>query len=330
MPTGVQSWSKTASNNATADSNVNWAEGMAPSAVNDSARAEMASVARWRDDFNGTLVTSGTAGAFVLASNQTFAALAAGQMVAFVPHVTSGAAPTLAVDGLAARPLRAAPGADLPAGVLSQGTPYAATYYASNGGEWILHGFFEHPGSIPIGGGLDYWGTTAPSSNFVFAFGQALSRTAYPTLFARLGTTYGPGDGSTTFNIPDCRGRVRAGKDDMGGTSANRLTSQPGGLDGDVLGATGGAEVHALVAGEVPPLNGTTNSTGLHTHTYTAGASTGGAQGGSGANQGSSAPGATTSSNGEHSHLVTVNSAGGGAHNNVQPTIVANHIIRVL
>ncbi|MCZ7659199.1 MAG: phage tail protein [Xanthobacteraceae bacterium] len=111
--------------------------------------------------------------------------------------------------------------------MLSQGTPYAATYYASNGGEWILHGFFEHPGSIPIGGGLDYWGTTAPSSNFVFAFGQALSRTAYPTLFARLGTTYGPGDGATTFNIPDKRGRVTAGKDDMGGTSANRLTGQP-------------------------------------------------------------------------------------------------------
>src|SRR2546430_705143 len=51
-------WSKTAANNATADSTINWAEGMAPSAVNDSARAEMAAVAKWRDDISGTL--SGT------------------------------------------------------------------------------------------------------------------------------------------------------------------------------------------------------------------------------------------------------------------------------
>lgn len=319
MPTGVQSWSKTASNNATADSNVNWAEGMAPSAVNDSARAEMASVARWRDDFNGTLVTSGTAGAFVLASNQTFAALAAGQMVAFVPHVTSGAAPTLAVDGLAARPLRAAPGADLPAGVLSQGTPYAATYYASNGGEWILHGFFEHPGSIPIGGGLDYWGTTAPSSNFVFAFGQALSRTAYPTLFARLGTVYGLGDGSTTFNIPDKRGRVTAGKDDMGGTSANRLTGLPGGLNGDTLGATGGAELHTLIIAEMP----------AHNH----GGTTGGTNAVLGAVPGGALAPGTSYLNFEAAspHTHTIGSQGGGtAHNNVQPSVVANYIIRVL
>jgi microcystin-dependent protein len=327
MPTGVQSWSKTPSNNATADSNVNWAEGMAPSAVNDSARAEMASVAKWRDDINGTLVTAGTAGALTVISNQTFAGLTAGLMVAFVPHLTSTAAPTLSVDGLSARPLRSAPGVDLPSGVLSQGTPYAATYYAANGGEWILHGFFDYPGSMPIGSGVDYWGSTAPSSNFVFAFGQALSRTTYATLFARLGTAFGGGDGATTFNVPDCRGRVRAGKDDMGGTSANRLTNQPGGLNGDVLGATGGGETHTLTEAQIPAHTHSVTDPG-HAHTGSSVASSGGAQGGSGANQAAgTAPivvnAATTG--------VSINSTGGGSsHNNTQPTIIANYIIRVL
>jgi microcystin-dependent protein len=327
MPTGVQSWSKIPSNNATADSSVNWAEGMAPSAVNDSARAEMASVAKWRDDINGTLMTAGTAAAFTVISNQTFAALTAGLMVAFVPHVTSGVTPTLSVDGLSARPLRSAPGADLPSGVLSQGTPYAATYYSANGGEWILHGFFDYPGNIPIGGGLDYWGATAPSSNFVFAYGQALSRTTYATLFARLGTGYGGGDGSTTFNIPDCRGRVRAGKDDMGGASANRLTNQPGGLNGDVLGATGGTETHTLTEVQIPAHTHSITDPG-HTHTGSGLGSSFGAQGGSGANQ---AAGSASILVNAATTGVSVNSTGGSSsHNNTQPTIVANYIIRAL
>lgn len=79
---------------------------------------------------------------------------------------------------------------------------------------------------------------------FLLCYGQAVSRTDYATLFAAIGTTYGTGDGSTTFNIPDLRGRVVAGKDDMGGTSADRLTSAGGGLDGDVLGGAGGGEIH--------------------------------------------------------------------------------------
>jgi microcystin-dependent protein len=65
-------------------------------------------------------------------------------------------------------------------------------------------------------------------------------------------TTFGVGDGSTTFNIPDLRGRVVAGKDDMGGSSANRLTNADDGLNGDTLGATGGGETQTLVTGNLP------------------------------------------------------------------------------
>lgn len=69
---------------------------------------------------------------------------------------------------------------------------------------------------------FDFAGSTAPDG-FIMCYGQAISRTTYAALFAVIGVTFGPGDGSTTFNVPDLRGRVIAGKDDMGGTAASRL-----------------------------------------------------------------------------------------------------------
>jgi hypothetical protein len=65
-------WSRTAASNATADSTVNWAEGMAPSAVNDSARAMMASTAAYRDDVAGAITTGGTSTAYTVTSYQIF------------------------------------------------------------------------------------------------------------------------------------------------------------------------------------------------------------------------------------------------------------------
>jgi hypothetical protein len=210
-------WSMTAANNATADSSINWAEGQAPSSVNDSARAEMAAVAKFRDDISGAITTGGSATAYTVTSSQGFNSLAnmSGKMIAFVPHTTSGATVTLNVDGLGAKPLRSAPSAELSAGVLVQGTPYVATYSNATQ-EWPLHGFYGDPYSIPLGGMLEFTGPTVPNSSFVLPFGQAISRTAYTAYFAMVGTTYGVGDGSTTFNVIDKRGRVSAGKDAWG------------------------------------------------------------------------------------------------------------------
>lgn len=146
-------------------------------------------------------------------------------------------------------------------------------------------------------------GTTVPSG-WVLCYGQAISRTTFSDLFAEIGTTYGAGDGSTTFNVPDLRGRVVAGQDDMGGVSANRLTGQSGGVDGDVLGAAGGAEQHTLIVSEMPS----------HTHTETAAASGGGVLGYGGVGTEVSRP--------------TGSTGGDGAHNNVQPTIILNYIIK--
>lgn len=189
---------------------------------------------------------------------------------------------------------------------------------------------------VPIGAGMDWFSSTLPSK-WLWRDGSAVSRTTYAALFDEIGTTYGAGDGSTTFNLPDDRGRVTAGKDDMGGTAANRLTTAGSGVDGATLGASGGEEIHTLTTGEMPSHTHTasTGSAGAHTHDLTL--ATGGGNGfdstpsetkfSNDTPTGGDRTGTTTSA-GAHTHTVTVNSAGSGdAHNNVQPTLVCNKII---
>ena len=96
-------------------------------------------------------------------------------------------------------------------------------------------------GAVPVGVVDAFAGATAPAG-WLLCSGQLVSRTQYPVLFTTIGTTYGAGDGSTTFAIPDMRGRAIAGKDNMGGTAAVRLTTAVSALDGLTLGATGGNE----------------------------------------------------------------------------------------
>jgi len=81
--------------------------------------------------------------------------------------------------------------------------------------------------TIPSGMLAPFAGTSAPSGWFL-CYGQAVSRTTYAALFTAIGTVYGIGDGSTTFNLPDLRGRTIAGQDDMGGSAASRLTGDNG------------------------------------------------------------------------------------------------------
>jgi len=76
------------------------------------------------------------------------------------------------------------------------------------------------PGVVPAGAVMPFAGATEPAG-WLLCYGQAVSRTTYSSLFAAVGTLYGVGDGSTTFNLPDLRGRVVAGQDDMGGTSVD-------------------------------------------------------------------------------------------------------------
>jgi microcystin-dependent protein len=234
-------WSRTASSNATADGTINWAEGMAPSAVNDSARAMMARLAEWRDDVSGTITTAGTSTAYTVASNQAFDNFAD----------MNGATVTLNADGLGAKPLRFGPSLELQSGVLIQGTPYVVSYNNSDGA-FYLQGGFANPYGIPLAGMMPYIGASAPNSAFVLPFGQAISRTTYATLFSVTGSTFGAGDGSTTFNVPDLRGRSVFGQDNMGGSAASRITVAGGNFDGTVLGGTGGGQNQTLTQAQLP------------------------------------------------------------------------------
>ena len=160
---------------------------------------------------------------------------------------------------------------------------------------------------VPTGVTLPFAGTSAPTG-YLLCYGQAVSRTTYADLFSAISTTYGTGDGSSTFNLPDLRGRVVAGQDDMGGTSADRLTDQSGGLDGDTLGDTGGSETHTLTVSEIP--SHTHNTTFENPDTETSG------------NQG------RQRTSGTGTDIFTNATGGGQAHNNVQPTIILNYIIK--
>lgn len=95
---------------------------------------------------------------------------------------------------------------------------------------------------MPTGATIDFAGNAAPSG-WVLCYGQAISRVAFSTLFGVIGTTYGVGDGTTTFNVPDCRGRQINGLDNMGGVAANRVTAGSSGVQGSTLGGVGGDQL---------------------------------------------------------------------------------------
>lgn len=186
---------------------------------------------------------------------------------------------------------------------------------------------------VPAGAIFDYAGATEPTG-YLLCYGQAVNRTTYAALYAAIGTAHGVGDGVTTFNLPDCRGRASAGKDDMGGSSANRLTNQSGGLNGDTLGATGGTETHTLTGAEsgqkaISAAPVTITDPG-HTH----GIDT--TQNGSGGGNERTVTGVQTNDDvtgksattGITAAFTLAASSAGSAHNNVQPTIVFNKIIK--
>jgi microcystin-dependent protein len=156
--------------------------------------------------------------------------------------------------------------------------------------------------------------STAPSK-WLLCQGQAISRATYSDLFTAIGTTYGAGDGSTTFNVPDTGGRVVAGKEAV----ATRLTSGVSGVDGGTLGAAGGDQnMHQHTH---------TITDGGHTHTaptVKGQVSPAGSQDVVCINGNSVTGSISTSSS---TTGITAANAGTGSSQNVQPTIVLNWLI---
>jgi hypothetical protein len=128
---------------------VNWQEGQSPGSVNNSARAMMAAIAKFRDDAAGNLVTAGSSTVYTLTTNQVFTALTDGIAVTARMDETSGATPTLNVDGLGAKSIASVYGTAIPTGYLLGGGVYTFVYDSTDD-KWIVHGY---PGIIPVANG---------------------------------------------------------------------------------------------------------------------------------------------------------------------------------
>jgi hypothetical protein len=100
---------------------------------------------------------------------------------------------------------------------------------------------------MPPGSGADYFGGEVPIGWYL-CDGSLKDRVIDAPLFTAIGETYGAGDGSTTFALPDCKGRVTAGKEE----TPTRLTVAGSGIDGSLLGETGGFENVKLTLAQMP------------------------------------------------------------------------------
>jgi len=151
----IWQWSLTPASNGTADPTINWAVGMAPSAVDPSARAMMARIAEWRDDTSGALVTGGTATAYTVTTNQsnggngicTGSYPINGTQIVVTMNVTNGASPYLTVDGCNALPLASSGGVFVPTGYLQAGSTYRLTFNSTYS-NWILQNYASSIQSI--------------------------------------------------------------------------------------------------------------------------------------------------------------------------------------
>lgn len=244
------------------------------------------------------------------------------------------------------------------AGLLVYQTDASAGFYYYTGAQWtnIANG----QAATPAGTIVAFAGTTAPQG-WALCSGEAISRTTYAELYTAIGTHYGSGDGSSTFNLPDLRGRTVFGKDNMGGTAATRIISSHG-INGLTLGAAGGNATTTLSETNLPShthnFSGTSATTSSNTHSHDYVDAYFAESGGSGyggnslygtsantdhdnsfryrtsGNGWSTAPMSIATSSSSHSHTVvaagTISATGSGtAFNTLNPGIVLNYIIKL-
>ena len=178
------------------------------------------------------------------------------------------------------------------------------------------------PGTI-----VDYAGSALPNG-WLLCYGQAVSRTTYAALFAALGTIWGSGDGSTTFNLPDLRGRATFGLDNMGGTAAGRISVT---MTGTTLGTTGGVETSTITTqAQLPNVTFSVTITDPgHVHTVGSTQNVGGG-GGFGTAITSNQLG-TVQTTLSHTTGITASATSGGSSatiNTISPAAIVNKLIK--
>ena len=206
---------------------------------------------------------------------------------------------------------------------VTEEAPIDGTQYARKDAGWEAVSAGGGGTTIPAGSLMMTAVSSAPSG-WLLANGAPVSRTTYADLFSAIGTTYGIGDGSTTFNVPDLRGRVPVGDDTMSRSAANRVTSN------NSRGDSAGFETHTLTEAEMPRHDHSCGNDGGHSHSYSDNTAnkSGTGQSGSGiSGVSTSTQSGTTGSVGDHNHNIG-NTGGDNPHNNLQPYQVVNYIIK--
>lgn len=222
-------------------------------------------------------LTSGTSSAYIATPIPAWESYDTSSLVIIIPHITNSAGATIqispAVNGVAAKELKIG-GIAIGAGILQQGVPtviaYTGVYF-----EVLLQNV-----TVPVGQITAYAGAAAPAG-YLLCDGAPVSRSTYSTLFGVISTTYGAGDGLTTFNVPDLVRRVPMGKgssdaiaDNDGVAQASRTLTHRHTVYKHYhgMGAGATASVDITHTHNATSVTGTIGgpSDGLHTHTIQA------------------------------------------------------------
>ncbi|WP_020094967.1 tail fiber protein [Methylobacterium sp. 285MFTsu5.1] len=301
MP-GAINWDVAPSGNDVSDPPIIFNEGQPAKTINDAMRALMASMKLWMLDNAGVNQAYGS-DAYTVITRQGVTAKAAAQAhtLKFRTTTTNLNPCTLCADGNTPKPWLRWDGTQFGPGDIGQNVVWSVVYDPDAQVYRTLSPTTEQAGAIKAFGGPNV------PSGWEICDGRPISRTSYAALLAAISTFWGNGDGFTTFNLPDLRGRSLFG--------ANRglnLLSGAGGLVGS-LGYLGGSEVVAMLANQMPShihtstmspagfFQPSVQTTGAHNH--------GGTKlGGDHTHTGS------TGLSGDHNHIGTTDVSGDHAH----------------
>ena len=242
---------------------------------------------------NNYAADAGSTDTYVITSTVPLTALVAGKEITFKANTGNTGAATLNVDGLGATSIKKDVDQDLSTGDIKANQIVKVVYDGTN------FQLIQNTGLMCTGGIVAFGAASAPSG-FLLCDGTAVSRTTYAALFAVISTTFGVGDGSTTFNLPNLKGRMIVGLD-----SAQ--------TEFDTMAETGGAKTATLTTTELP----------AHTHTLSGRVPSSGS--------GQSHMQRTEASVGTDAAATTLtgSSGSGAAFSIMNPYMVLNYIVKI-